>query len=73
MSDIYPTGQVDPFIRTALDRAEVVRDIYAQVANVHHAEGWLPLSIVCPAARSARPLRLTGTARPSRSFAGPTT
>ena len=48
MSDIYPTGQVDPFIRTALDRAEVVRDIYARVANVHHAEGWLPLSIVCP-------------------------
>ena len=48
MSDIYPTGQVDPFIRTALDRAEVVRDIYARVANVHHAEGWLPLSIICP-------------------------
>ena len=48
MSDIYPTGQVDPFIRTALDRAEVVRDIYARVANVHHAAGWLPLSIVCP-------------------------
>ena len=48
MSDIYPTGQMDPFIRTALDRAAVVRDIYARVANVHHAEGWLPLSIVCP-------------------------
>jgi len=48
MSDIYPTGQVDPFIRTALDRAEVVRDIYARVANVHHAAGWLPLSVVCP-------------------------
>ena len=48
MSDIYPTGEMDPFIRTALDRAEVVRDIYARVANVHHAAGWLPLSIVCP-------------------------
>jgi lysyl-tRNA synthetase, class I len=48
MSDIYPTGELDSFIRTALDRAAVVRDIYARVANVHHAEGWLPLSIVCP-------------------------
>jgi lysyl-tRNA synthetase class 1 len=48
MSDIYPTGQMDPFIRTALDRAEVVRDIYARVANVHHAEGWLPLAVICP-------------------------
>src|SRR6185312_2277005 len=47
MSDIYPTGQMDGFIRTALDRAEVVRDIYARVANVHHAEGWLPLSVIC--------------------------
>jgi lysyl-tRNA synthetase class 1 len=48
MSDIYPTGELDSYIRTALDRAEVVRDIYARVANVHHAEGWLPLSVVCP-------------------------
>ena len=48
MSDIYPTGQMDGYIRTALDRAEVVRDIYARVANVHHAEGWLPLSVICP-------------------------
>jgi lysyl-tRNA synthetase class 1 len=48
MSDIYPTGDLDPFIRTALDRAAVVRDIYARVANVHHAEGWLPLSVICP-------------------------
>jgi lysyl-tRNA synthetase class 1 len=48
MSDIYPTGELDPYIRTALDRAAVVRDIYARVANVHHAEGWLPLSVICP-------------------------
>ena len=48
MSDIYPTGDLDPYIRTALDRAALVRDIYARVANVHHADGWLPLSVVCP-------------------------
>ena len=48
MSDIYPTGQMDPFIRTALDRAAVVRDIYRRVANVQHPEHWLPLGVVCP-------------------------
>jgi lysyl-tRNA synthetase, class I len=48
MSDIYPTGQVDPFIRTALDRAKVVRDIYVRVANVQHPDHWLPVSVVCP-------------------------
>jgi len=48
MSDIYPTGDVDPFIRTALDRAAVVRDIYRRVANVQHPDTWLPVSVVCP-------------------------
>ena len=48
MSDIYPTGQMDPFIRTALDRAQVVRDVYRRVANVQHPDHWLPLGVVCP-------------------------
>ena len=48
MSDIYPTGQMDPFIRTALDRAAVVREIYRRVANVQHPDHWLPLGVVCP-------------------------
>jgi lysyl-tRNA synthetase class 1 len=49
MSEIYPTGQMDPFIRTALDRAEVVRDLYRRVSKVERPAGWLPISIVCPA------------------------
>ena len=48
MSDIYPTGQMDGFIRTALDRADVVRDIYRRVANVQHPDAWLPISVICP-------------------------
>ena len=48
MSDIYPTGQMDPFIRTALDRAEVVRELYRRVSKVERPAGWLPISVVCP-------------------------
>jgi lysyl-tRNA synthetase class 1 len=48
MSDIYPTGQMDHFIRTALDRAAVVRDVYRRVANVQHPDHWLPLGVICP-------------------------
>ena len=48
MSDIYPTGDVDPFIRTALDRADTVRSIYRRVANVQHPDTWLPISVICP-------------------------
>jgi lysyl-tRNA synthetase class 1 len=49
MSDIYPTGDLDPFIRAALDRADVIRDIYRRVANVRHADDWHPLTVVCEA------------------------
>lgn len=47
MSDIYPTGEMDPFIRTALDRAATVREIYRRVANVQHPETWHPISVIC--------------------------
>jgi lysyl-tRNA synthetase, class I len=47
MSDIYPTGEMDPFIRTALDKAALVRDIYRRVANVQHPDAWHPLQVVC--------------------------
>ena len=48
MSDIYPTGQMDPFIRLALDRAGLVREIYRRVAKVQHPETWHPVGVVCP-------------------------
>ncbi len=48
MSEIYPTGDLDPYIRLALDRAPLVRDIYRRVANVQHSETWHPVGVVCP-------------------------
>jgi lysyl-tRNA synthetase, class I len=48
MSDIYPTGRMDPFIRTALDRAATVREVYRRVANVRHPDHWLPVGVICP-------------------------
>jgi lysyl-tRNA synthetase class 1 len=48
MSDIYPTGAMDPYIRLALDRAALVREIYRRVANVQHPDAWHPLGVICP-------------------------
>jgi lysyl-tRNA synthetase class 1 len=48
MSEHYAAGDMDPFIRTALDRAALVRDIYRRVANVRHPDTWHPVSIICP-------------------------
>ena len=47
MSDIYATGAVDPYIRIALDRAPLVREIYRRVANVQHPDEWHPVQVVC--------------------------
>jgi len=47
MSKLYGDGSMDRFIRQALDRADVVRDIYLRVSNVERAPGWLPLSVIC--------------------------
>ncbi len=49
MSDIYPTGEMNPFLRLALDRAQVVRDVYRRVSRVERPEGWLPVQAICPA------------------------
>ena len=48
MSEHYVAGDVDPFIRIALDRAAVVRDVYRRVANVRHPDTWHPISVICP-------------------------
>ncbi len=47
MSEIYAAGEVDPFIRIALDRAPLVREIYRRVANVQHPDEWHPVQVVC--------------------------
>ena len=47
MSDIYPTGAMDGFIRTALERAHVVRDLYRRVSNVQHPDTWHPVLVIC--------------------------
>lgn len=47
MSERYAAGDMDPYIRIALDRAAVVRELYRRVANVQHPETWHPLSVIC--------------------------
>jgi lysyl-tRNA synthetase class 1 len=48
MSEHYAAGDMDPYIRIALDRAAVVREVYQRVANVRHPHTWHPISVICP-------------------------
>ena len=47
MSEVYGSGAMDGYIRTALDAAGTIRDIYRRVAKVNHAEEWHPLFVIC--------------------------
>ncbi len=75
MSDIYPTGQMDPFIRTALDRAECRPRPLPPRLEGRTAGRLAPgaASSAPSAARWARRSPATGTAPRSRSSAGRTT
>jgi lysyl-tRNA synthetase class 1 len=47
MSEHYAAGDMDPYIRIALDRAAIVREVYERVANVRHPKVWHPISVIC--------------------------
>jgi lysyl-tRNA synthetase class 1 len=47
MSEIYGSGAMDRYIRTALDAAATIREIYVRVAKVRHPDDWHPLFVVC--------------------------
>ena len=47
MSEQYASGAMDPYIGRALDRADVIREIYRTVSTVEHPAHWLPISVIC--------------------------
>ena len=47
MSEIYASGAMDRYIRSALDAAGAIRDIYRRVAKVNHPDDWHPLFVIC--------------------------
>jgi lysyl-tRNA synthetase class 1 len=47
MSEVYGSGAMDRYIRTALDAASTIREIYVRVAKVRHPDDWHPLFVIC--------------------------
>lgn len=47
MSEVYAAGDMDRYIRAALDAAETIRTIYREVSHVDKEPDWLPLSVIC--------------------------
>ncbi|TSC70113.1 MAG: lysyl-tRNA synthetase [Parcubacteria group bacterium Gr01-1014_49] len=48
-TELYQSGKMDPYIKTALERASDVRRILKEVSGSVKDESWLPISVVCEA------------------------
>lgn len=46
-SEAYRAGRFDDAIRSALDQAAAIRDIYRRVSGAEKGEDWYPLQVVC--------------------------
>jgi len=47
VSELYAEGNLDPYVKLALDRADRVRDIYKRVSHVERTSDWLPIQVIC--------------------------
>jgi len=47
-SDLYEQGKFDKAIRTALDNAEKIQEIYQRVSGSKKKKNWLPFQPICP-------------------------
>lgn len=48
-TELYQSGKMDPYIKSALERASDVRRILKDVSGSVKDESWLPISVVCEA------------------------
>ena len=47
VSELYAAGQMDTYVKLALDRADRVRAIYQSVSHVERSAAWLPIQVIC--------------------------
>jgi len=47
-SKMYLSGRFNDVIRTALDKVDLIRKIYVEVANYNKPESWYPVQVICP-------------------------
>jgi lysyl-tRNA synthetase class 1 len=46
-SEAYKSGKYNDAIRTALDHAKEIKDIYKEISGSQKNDDWLPLSVIC--------------------------
>ncbi len=47
MSELYKSGKLNDFIKTVLENADKIREIYKRVSGSEKPKDWLPFSVIC--------------------------
>jgi len=47
-SQLYQSGKMDESIRTVLDKAETIREIYKELYGKPKPKDWFPFQVICP-------------------------
>ncbi len=47
-TELYMSGRMNPLIKTALDNARIIREIYAEMYKKEIAKDWYPFQVYCP-------------------------
>lgn len=59
-SELYLSGRMNGAIRTALERADLVRRIYREVSNSQKPDDWYPLLVICEHCGKLGTTKVTG-------------
>jgi lysyl-tRNA synthetase class 1 len=59
-SELYLSGKMNDAIRTFLDKADIVREVYGEMYGTPRPEDWFPLQVVCEQCGKIGTTRVTG-------------
>jgi lysyl-tRNA synthetase class 1 len=59
-SDVYKAGKYDPFIKTALLKADLIREIYKRISGSVRGEDWSPVQMICEKCGKVSTTKVTG-------------
>lgn len=60
VSELYKRGEFNPWIKMALDNAEVIRKIYKEVSGSQKSPDWYPLQVICPTCQKIGTTQVSG-------------
>jgi lysyl-tRNA synthetase class 1 len=59
-TELYQSGRMNDAIRTALDRRDLIREIYKKVSGSQKGPDWFPISIVTPVCGPGETTKIVG-------------